>query len=322
LIPSKSGFVEFSVKLLESRIISRSAMKPASVKSALDGDITAGRSMEASSEMLNEMQRENGGDLVQEDHSRYRVSIMAPGATSAWAGDVEGHPALYPLDSVNVLTADKLMIVLNQANQKLWQSTLSYNVVPGLAALDEASATYGLGPCAERKGTLYVFDQGVLSAFDLKTGDARWRLPSVGITGLFFDDQDMVYVNTTTASHASLKYSKQIDLSQKVGTVILKLDSRDGKILWSAPAKGLINYVSGKYILAAQTSMPDNLEDADTDTGLEKRPWMRIRRISPASGREIWDHFQERAPLDIAFDQNTIRLVFKKEVQVLRFPKW
>jgi hypothetical protein len=33
----------------------------------------------------------------------------------------------------------------------------------------------------------------------------------------------------------------------------------------------------------------------------------------------MWEHFQQRAPLDIQFDRNTIRLVFRKEVQVLRF---
>jgi hypothetical protein len=32
----------------------------------------------------------------------------------------------------------------------------------------------------------------------------------------------------------------------------------------------------------------------------------------------MWEHFQQRAPLDVRFDRNTIRLVFKKEVQVLR----
>lgn len=39
----------------------------------------------------------------------------------------------------------------------------------------------------------------------------------------------------------------------------------------------------------------------------------------PANGRIMWEHFQQRAPLDVEFDKNTIRLVFKKEVQVLRF---
>jgi outer membrane protein assembly factor BamB len=208
--------------------------------------------------------------------------------------------------------------VFDKSNKKLWQGTLGYNVKEGLATLDEESSTYGQGPCVERKGSLYVFDEGVLSAFDLSNGNARWRLPTVGVVGLLFDDHDMIYVNTTSASHDRLKYSRQIDLSQKVSSVILKVDSRNGKIVWSEESKGLVNYVSGKFILAAQSSIPDDPDGPET--GFEKRPWLRIRRINPNDGREVWDHFQERAPLDVAFDQNVIRLVFKKEVQVLRFP--
>ena len=53
-----------------------------------------------------------------------------------------------------------------------------------------------------------------MSAFDLATGNARWRLPSVGVVGLFFDDQDNVYVNTTTGNPDDIKYSRQIDINQ------------------------------------------------------------------------------------------------------------
>jgi hypothetical protein len=323
LIPTKDGFVELSVKLLESRIVTRSAMKAGSGKSVLDGQVTAGKSMEMSNEMLNEMQRSNGGDVVEEDHSRYEVTLRRPGSAGAWTGEVVGPPKLYPLDTVNVLAADKMIIVLDKENRKLWQSALNFNIAGDLSALDEESATYGQGPCIERKGSLYVFDEGVLSAFDLASGNARWRLPTVGIAGIFFDDHDRMYVNTTTASHESLKYSRQIDLSHKVLSVVLKLDSRNGKILWSTQAGGLVNYVSGKLVLTAQSYLPEERdEDNPVETGFEKGPWLRIRRINPNNGREVWDHYQERAPLDIAFDQNTIRLVFKKEVQVLRFPRF
>jgi hypothetical protein len=320
LVPAKDGFLEFSVKLLESRITTRSAVKPGSGKSVLEGDVTAGKSMEMSSGLLNEMQRENGGDLVQEDHSRYQVTVRRPGSNSGWSTEVVGPPSLYPLDSVTVVTAEKLIVVLDKENKKLWQSGLNYNVVDGLASMDQASAVYGQGPCVERNGTLYVFDQGVLSAFDVKTGNARWRLPTVGIAGLFFDDHDMIYVNTTSAAHDSLKYSRQIDLSQKISAIILKLDSRDGKILWSAESEGLLNYVSGKIILATQLSIPP--ESDGMETGLERQPSTRIRRLNPGNGREIWEHFQDRVPLDMAFGDGMIRLVFKNEVQVLRFPSF
>jgi hypothetical protein len=319
-IPCKEGFVELSVKLVERRIVSRSAMKPSSGKSVLEGDVTAGKSMELSTDMLNEMRRENGGDLVQEDHSRYQITLRRSGSASAWSAELVGPPGVYPLDTVTVVTADKLVIVLDKTNRKLWQSALTFNVVSGAAVLDEEGSTYGQGPCVERKGTLYLFDLGVLSAFELSTGNARWRLPTVGIAGLFFDDHDNLYVNTTSASHESLKFSKQIDLSQKISAIVLKLDARNGKVLWSAPGKGLVNYVSGKIVLTTQASIPE--EEDGPETGLEKPTWLRIRRLNPANGREIWEHYEERVPLDIAFDPNTIRVVYKKEVQVLRFPRF
>jgi outer membrane protein assembly factor BamB len=318
LVPARDGFVEFSVKLLERRLVARSAMKAGSGRSALNGDVTAGRSMELASDMLNEMQRSNGGDVVQEDQSRYQVTLRRNGTAEVWTGEVVGPPKVYPLESVTVLAGDKTLIVLNETDQKLWQSTLAFKVPAEMNALDEESARYGCGPCVEHHGFLYVFDEGVLSAFDVKTGNARWRLPTVGIAGLFFDEHGMLYVNTTTASHESLKYSRQIDLSRKVVSVILKVDSRNGKILWSQQSSGLANYVSGNLILTSASFMPE--EQEGVDTGFEKSPWLRIRRINPSNGREVWEHFQERAPLDIAFEKNTIRLVFKKEVQVLKYP--
>jgi outer membrane protein assembly factor BamB len=323
LIPAKDGFVELSVKLLEARMVARSAMKGGSGKPALEGNVTAGNSMEAANDMLNEMQRSNGGDVVQEDHSRYQVTLRRPGSDAVWTGEVIGPPKLYPLDTINVLAAEKLIIVFDKANKKLWQSSLAYNLAGDFSELDEESATFGQGPCVERKDSLYVFDAGVLSAFDVPTGNARWRLPTVGVAGLFFDSRGMMYVNTTTASHDSLKYSRQIDLSRKVISVILKVDPRNGKILWSQDSEGLVNYISGKFILTAQSYMPEEREDDNqVDTGFERGPWLRIRRLNPNNGREVWEHYQDRAPLDIAFDNNTIRLVFKKEVQVLRFPSF
>jgi hypothetical protein len=320
LVPAKGGYVELAVKLVEARVVSRSAMKAPTGKPALSGNLSAGNSLDAASDLLNEMQRERGGDKVQEDLSRYEVTLGRAGADGTWTGEVVGSPTLYPLRSVNVLAANKLILVFDRSNKKLWQSSLAYNVVGGLDALDEASAPYGQGPCVERKGSLYVYDEGVLTAFDLATGNARWRLPTVGVAGLFFDDRDMIYVNTTTASHERLKYSRQIDITQKDNPLVLKVDSRDGKVLWSAQPGGLVNYVSGKVILAVQSYRPEEEESPYTpDTGLEMLPYLQIRRVSPGNGQVLWEHFQQRAPLDVAFDKNIIRLVFKKEVQVLKF---
>ena len=171
---------------------------------------------------------------------------------------------------------------------------------------------------------LYVFDQGVLTAFDLATGNVRWRLPSVGIAGMFFDEREMIYLNTTTASPESLKYSRQIDLNQKTASVVMKIDSRTGKTLWSAEPRGLVSYVSGKFIYTVHSYASDQDDDEgeggySSDSIMGWHATLSIKRINPGNGHLMWEHCQDRAPCDVQFDKTSIRLVFKKEVQVLRF---
>jgi hypothetical protein len=324
LVPTRDGVIEMTTKVLEERMVARSAMKAPGATSALES-ASVGNSTEMANELLNEMQRARGGDKVFEDLSRYEITLKQRKGTGSWSGEVIGPATLYPLQTVNVLAANKLIVVLDKNLKQLWKNPLSYTLAAPLGALEEADARFGLGPCAERKGSLYVFDPGVLSAFDLATGNARWRLPSVGIAGMFFDEQDNIYLNTTTASPQKLKYSRQIDISQKDVTVVLKLDSKDGKVLWSSQLGGLINYVSGKYVFMVQSYAADDDEDGSpyrVDTGFERLSYLRIRRLSPSNGRELWQIFEQRFPLDMAFDNDTIRLVFKKEVQVLKFARF
>jgi outer membrane protein assembly factor BamB len=211
--------------------------------------------------------------------------------------------------------------VLDKSNKKKWQATLSYRVAEGAGGMDEEHAPYGLGPLVERSNTLYVIDQGVLTAFDLDKGEARWRLPSVGIAGLFFDDEGKIYVNSTTAGPDAIKYSRQIDITEKTSAVVLKLDPRKGTTLWTAEPGGQISHLSGKFIYTISSYQPDEDENNPytPDTGFEKLPYMKIKRIDPKNGKVMWEHFQQRCPLDVQFEKNSIQLVFKKEVQVLKF---
>jgi hypothetical protein len=324
LIPTKDGFMQFSSHLLERKFVTRSAMKAAPQKSALESNASMANTGEIANEILNEMQRNYGGDTVTEDESRYLIKIQYPGGSNLWSGEITGPPKFFPLKTVTVLASNKKVTVFDKSNKKLWEGTLNYNVQGGGGEADEESATTGEGPCVEHKDTLYVFDQGVLHAFDLKTGNARWRLPFVGISGIFFDEKDNLYVNGTDASPDSIKYSRQIDVSSKVASVIQKVDSQSGKVLWITRPGGTISYVSGPYIYALQSYSP--LEDEDDEenpysptSGFDTPPYVRIRRLNPKNGKEMWEHFQQRAPLDVEFDKNTIRLVFRKEVQVLKF---
>jgi hypothetical protein len=355
-IPAKGGYVEYEAHMIEHRVITHEAVKvEGPKKSALDGPVTAGNSIDVASQMLNEMQRERGGGTITEDASRYKVTLRrapdgkisspddktAPADTKpsadskgpatasnettddcTWVGEVIGHPSVFALKTVNVVAAKKLVIVLDKNNKKLWQAELVYDV-DGYGSVED-DPRRGQGPCVERDNTLFVFDEGMLTSFDLKTGTKRWRLPSVGITGLFFDDDGKLYVNTSTASPDALKFSRTIDLNRNVTGLLLKMDPLTGKTLWSRELNGDLAYVSGKYLITMQSYWPPDYDEEEENpyrmtTGMETDPFIRLRRINPRNGKDLWVHFQLRCPVDVQFEKNRIHLVFKKEVQVLKF---
>ena len=324
LVPDQNGYMQIAVRLLEERIVTREAMKAPPKKSALDGDLTAGKSMEAANDMLNEMRRSSGGDKVSEDQSRYQVTLHRPDSTGAsdWTGEVSGPPQLFPLKTVNVLAAGRTVIVFDKSNKKLWEATLTYPISAGLRGFGGAESRFGDGPCVEHGGLLYVFDQAVLSAYDLATGNARWRLPSIGVVGLFFDDQGMLYINTTTGNPDDIKYARQIDITKATAAVLLKVDPRSGKILWNVRPGGFICHLSGRYIYLLQSNDPNPTDEEvmnDMMASLQKPPYLRVARINPKNGRVLWQFYQDRAPVYFRFNDNFIELVFKKEVQVLTY---
>jgi hypothetical protein len=185
------------------------------------------------------------------------------------------------------------------------------------------TAQFGEGPCVEHKDSLYVFDQAVLTAYELNSGNARWRLPSVGVVGLFFDEQDSVYVNTTTGNPDDIKYSRQIDIGRKTEAVLSKVEPKTGKTLWSVKPGGYISYLSGKFIYALDSYDPNPTDEDvlnDMTASLQKPAFLHIMRISPKDGHILFDYFdRERCPFFVSFDGNSIQLVFKREVQVLRY---
>ena len=325
LLPDSNGYIQVAVRLLEEHIVTREAMKAPPGKSLLDsGNLGTGNETEAVNEQLNEMQRNSGAGTVSEDQSLYQVTLHRPDSTDTtdWTGEVIGPPEVFPLKTVNVLAAGRTVIVFDKSNKKLWEATLTYPIGGGNQESGDEEPQFGAGPVVEHGDTLYVIDQAVLSAYDLATGNARWRLPSIGVVGLFFDDEGMVYVNTTTGNPDDIKYARQIDVTKSTQAVLLKLDPKTGKTLWSVKPGGFISYLSGKFIYTVQSYDPnpsDHVVLSDTLQGLQKPPFLRIERINPQDGRVMWEQDQDRAPFAIRFDQNSIELVFKREVQVLHY---
>jgi hypothetical protein len=325
VILTPEGAVRISMRLLEAKTIERKVMKERPAKSALDGPINQAATAAIASELLNDMQRDRGADVVEEDVSRYQVTVRRAAGqdTMEWTGEVTGSADFIPLQTADVVVGGKALVVLDKKMKKLWEARLNYDVrAAPERGPDGELPPDGDGPCVERGDTLYVFDAGVLTAFDLTSGNVRWRLPSVETKGLFFDDAGMIYVNTTSATPDNLKYSRQIDVTDKIHPVVLKVEAKTGKTLWRVNNEGTVNYVSGKLVYTAE-SHPGDDDEADGLLGVNTifhiPAHVRIKRLDAGNGRVLWQHYQPRYPLDVRYDQNSIHLLFKKEVQILKF---
>jgi putative pyrroloquinoline-quinone binding quinoprotein len=313
-LPAGDNVVQFNAKLLEKRMVAVQSMKAAPAESTFNSDrLSARDSLKATAELLNEMQRERTGGVTYENESRYQVTLrrLAPADSPEWRGEVIGSPSLFPQKTVDVLAAGKTVHVFSKKNQKLWEGKLTYPV-----AFDDDDAG---SPCLEEAGSLYLFDKGMLTAFDVRTGTARWRVPSVGISRVVRDSRGMLYVSTTSASPDSIQYSQQIKLTDRPHPVIMKVDASSGKVLWKADQLGEQCYVSGKYVYVTESRISglDVIRTGGDDRNIPIHH--RIYRLDPSNGKYIWQYYQPQAPQHISVQQNRLLLQYADEVRVLSY---
>jgi hypothetical protein len=329
-IPSENGYLQWTSRVLEERSQVYNAMKPPPPpgKSALDNNPGMANTAEVANEILNEMQRSRGGDVEVEDISRYEVVVRKPDAKEVpdWKGEIIGPPALISLKTVNVVVGGRMVVVLDKSNKKLWQADFSQRLRAGSSRFDEDNDErdgvpdwHGDGPCVEHGDALYVFDAATLTAFDLTAGTVRWRVPSVGIAGLFFDGEGMLYANTEGGNLDTVKFSRQIDITKSASSSVLKIDPKSGKVLWNVQPGGYVSHVEGKFIFCFAMNVNDTDPDDPYALPGQMGSLMDIRRLNPKNGKVMWDYVQQRAPLHVRFSGNRIEIVFRKEVQVLKF---
>jgi hypothetical protein len=319
-VNSGPNIAEMKVSMIEEKITQHRTMRERTGKSVLDGPVRVTQTAELANEILNDIQEQRTGGVRFEDESRYMITLrrkMAGTTVPDWVGEVKGPPQIFPLKTVDVLTAGKAVIVLDKQNQKRWETTLNYPASQAMMfgnavwCLDEPDAFM---PCLERGNTLFFFDQGVLAAFDIITGNARWRLPTVGVSALKFDDEGMMYVVSTSAEQGQIKYREQIDVRKETVPVIMKVDPRNGKMIWTLKQRGQSCLFSGKYFYAVEA-----IPGGGKRFGKKVPDYTRIYRLHPRDGRVMWDHVETQLPVDIDFRDNHILALFPKEVKVLKF---
>jgi hypothetical protein len=137
---------------------------------------------------------------------------------------------------------------------------------------------------------------------------------------MFFDDADCMYVNSTTADLDSLKYSRQIDINKQTLPSVLRINCKTGDVLWTVRPDAFVSHVEGKFAFCLSSHQGADLdEDSLTTLPGMTDSHLDIRRLDPKTGKTMWDYQEKRAPFHVRFHGNIIELVFRKEVEVLKF---
>ena len=80
--------------------------------------------------------------------------------------------------------------------------------------------------------------------------------------------------------------------------------------------------MSGQFMYVIDCYYPNttDLDEMSDTLGVQKPAFLRITRIRPADGKIMWDYYdRDRCPVSWRFDNNSIELIFKREVQLLRY---
>jgi hypothetical protein len=316
--PAGKNMVEMQVKLLEPKVTWVQTMKPAGPSKLNAGTSAASDVRGVAEEIFNELKRNDGGGVREVDESRYSVLLrrtVEEGAAD-WTGEMTGLPAFFSQKTVDVLVGGKSLFLFDKQNKKIAEAQLTFPI-------DRPEFGDASPPCVEANGTLFFFDQGVLTAFELPGGAVRWRLPSVGISEIQFDEKGMLYVSTTTGTPEDIQYSEQIKLTDAIKPIILKVDPQSGKTLWKCERSGSGCFPTGKYLYITDFSrggfaMINAVEDAFGARSSASGNF-NIVRINPSNGKKMWSFNKKGVPENIDFSENRILLHYGNDIEVMKY---
>ncbi|MEO7298073.1 MAG: PQQ-binding-like beta-propeller repeat protein [Verrucomicrobiota bacterium] len=320
-IPTGRNLVEMQVKLLELKIAVVQTMKPAGPSKLNENTSASTSARSVLEEINNDQKRATTGGFKRVDESRYAVTLrrLMEGDSPDWTGEVSGLPIFFPAKTVDLLFSGKTLHLFDKQNKKIGESQLSYSIDERFNHGFRASGT---SPCLETNNTLFVFDKGVLTALELPSGKVRWRLVSVGISGIQFDQNGMLYVNSTTGSPEDIQFSEQIKINDAVKSLLLKVDPTSGKTLWKTEQTGGNCFLTGKYVYLTDASrggfaMANAIEDSFGVTG--RGGSFSIYRLNPSTGKTLWDFHRAGGPSNFDFANNRILLHYDSDIDIFKF---
>ena len=125
----------------------------------------------------------------------------------------------------------------------------------------------------------------------------------------------MAFVNTTSAGAESIQYNDDADAKAPPEPVLLKVDPATGKTLWESRKVGEDCVLSGKFVYGVRSSLSFawlKLEEGPTAQ-------YNVYRLSPGSGKAVWNYHQSRTGVRSQANENWVLLQFPDEIQVLNY---
>lgn len=353
LVPDGGSVVAVQWRMIENRIITNKLATGPKVMTAsgiekevdqnfdkvLNDNLTAGNSLNATVKLVEQLNRRDAAeapDETYEDRSIYEVELRrVQGGPSTWKGQINGHPSYFPLPTVDVVAGGSSFKVIDKSGKLKWESPLSYPL--GREGIDSSqfyNATFhrfGNGrnfdeqdglryrfPFVERGDRLYAYDRGVLAAFDLNTGEVKWRVTSVGIRKIIFDQQGALYAGSTLDGPQTIMKpdpNRQDDPVQ----AIVKIETATGRVLWQAPHLGTDLFVSGKFLYSQWVGV--NLMDKAAAMGgnSDVIASCALSRIDPGSGEILWRRSYKGDPDTINIRGNQLLIQYPRWIEMVKF---
>ena len=313
------------IRLREKNLRTRAAIKPGSEKEL---ESAAGSSAAHSTDELkaitslirNDAARLNGEAVEQVDDSTYDIVLRRPFEPEVpeWTGTLRGRVQVLSTPTLHLITAGTKLLAFDRANKKAWEATLG-GPVPIHRGDDESGGSQQ--PWLEAGGRLYFADGAFLTAFDAKTGQVAWRLPSVGIRKIQMDGEGNLYVLSDNLHVETLTYATDASLRDST-PITMRINAADGKIHWQVE-KYQDLWASGKdvYVLR-EAKNPADLETKVFDPGKAIEARVKIYKLSRGSGSPMWEWFQPRRPHAVEVQGKHVALLFGGELQVIRSIWW
>jgi len=240
------------------------------------------------------------------------INRILKGNVAAWEGEISGPPSFFTGKTVDLITGHQEAIVLTKDNKVLIQRRFTYPIgaMGGLAFRRQENA-----PFLETADTLYFWDKGSITAFDLPSGKQRWNFENVGITSVVADDNDGVYICGTTATPDTIQFSEDLALENRPRAQFLKLDARTGKLKWDCREGSKDVYLTGKFLYTTRPAGSTlGMMAGNTEAG---RTY--IHRVNPRNGKIEWELEYKGDIEQIDVFLNRLAIISDGNVKVLKF---